>query len=552
MSLQDHPRAYGAAALTVAFATGILMTLGFKDLYPDLEHRFQESLAEKRLQRKAAAAAALRRSTSKKSDGGGGGGGSWLRWSDTSTSAASSSRSKQRRMKRRQSSSAVAGVLLEDHESNEASSGDEDGADGDGDEGDEWSLLASSSELHRAVPPVADGIGGCIGDTPMIRIRSLSEITGCEILAKAEFLNPGGSPKDRVALGVIRAAEARGLLVPHRGDTVYEGTSGSTGISIATLARALGYRAHICMPDDMGLEKSQLLSEMGAIVERVPVAPIVDPGHFVNLARRRAEEHERVHNDGSKGFFSDQFETPANAEAHRRSTGPEILRQVSAYTGPRNGHHTHNTQQQQQHADIHSPIAAFVCGAGTAGTLTGVGRYLKEDAGLRKGVRLVAADPQGSGLANLVRNGVMYAATEKEGTRRRSQVDTIVEGIGMNRMTATLDTGLHLIDDAVSVTDAQACLMARWLVEHDGIFAGSSTAVNCVAAVAVALTLPPGSRVVTVLCDSGLRHLSKFYKKVGELSAKDEAEDTTGTVQPDQHGDDLLGLLGLKPRNAKA
>ncbi|CAK7208305.1 Cysteine synthase 2 [Sporothrix bragantina] len=537
MSIQDHPRVYGAAALTVAFATGILVTLGFKDLYPDLEHRFQRSLAEKRLERKAAAAVALRRSSSKKSDSSGG---SWLRRSGTSTSAASSNQSKQQRLKRRQSSSAGRSVLLEDHESNQVSSDEEDGGDGD-----DWSLLASSSELHRAVPPVADGIGGCIGDTPMIRIRSLSEITGCEILAKAEFLNPGGSPKDRVALGVIRAAEARGLLVPHRGDTVYEGTSGSTGISIATLARALGYRAHICMPDDMGLEKSQLLSEMGAIVERVPVAPIVDPGHFVNLARRRAEEHERVHNDGSKGFFSDQFETPANAEAHRRTTGPEILRQVAAYTGPRNGH-------QQQHTGLHSPIAAFVCGAGTAGTLTGVGRYLKEDAGLRRGVRLVAADPQGSGLANLVRNGVLYAATEKEGTRRRSQVDTIVEGIGMNRMTATLDAGLHLIDDAVSVTDIQACLMARWLVEHDGIFAGSSTAVNCVAAVAVALTLPPGSRVVTVLCDSGLRHLSKFYKKVGELSAKDEAEDTTGTVQPDQHGDDLLGLLGLKPRKGKA
>ncbi|CAK7205917.1 Cysteine synthase 2 [Sporothrix eucalyptigena] len=532
MSLQDHPRAYGAAALTVAFAAGILMTLGFKDLYPDLEHRFQDSLAEKRQQRRAAA---LRRGMSKKSESGG-----WLRRSGTTTSTASSS--KQQRLKRRQSSSAEAGVMLEDHESNPVSS-DEDL------DGDDWSLLANSSELHRATPPVADGIAGCIGDTPLIRIRSLSEATGCDILAKAEFLNPGGSPKDRVALNVIRTAEAKGLLVPHRGDTIYEGTSGSTGISIATLARALGYRAHICMSDDQSLEKSQLLSEMGAVVERVPVAPIVDPSHFVNLAKRRALEHERVHNDGSKGFFSDQFETPANAEAHRRSTGPEILRQVAAFSGTRHAHH--HLQHQHQHQTLQSPLAAFVCGAGTAGTLTGVARYLKEDAGLRKGIRIIAADPQGSGLANLVRNGVLYAATEKEGTRRRSQVDSIVEGIGMNRMTATLDAGLHLIDDAVSVTDTQACLMARWLVEHDGIFAGSSTAVNCTAAVAIALTLPPGSRVVTVLCDTGLRHLSKFYKKVGELSAKDEANDTTGTVQPDQHGDDLLGQLGLKPRAVK-
>ncbi|CAK7562440.1 MAG: Cysteine synthase 2 [Sporothrix epigloea] len=540
MSIQDHPRVYGAAALTVAFASGILVTLGFKDLYPDLEHRFQRGLLEKRQQSKAAAAADLRRSTTKKSDDSRN---SWLRRSGTSTSAASSGHSRELpRLNRHQSSSAWTGVLLEDHESSFVSLDDEDGKDAE--DGDDWSQLASSRELHNSVPSVVNGISGCIGSTPMIRIRSLSEITGCEILAKAEFLNPGGSPKDRVALSVIRAAEARGLLVPHRGDTVYEGTSGSTGISIATLARALGYRAHICMPDDMGLEKSQLLSEMGAIVERVPVAPIVDPGHFVNLARRRAEEHERIHKDGSKGFFADQFETPANAEAHRRSTGPEILRQVATYSGAGNGH-------QQEHTGLHSPIAAFVCGAGTAGTLTGVGRYLKEDAGLRKDVRLVAADPQGSGLANLIRNGVMYAATEKEGTRRRSQVDTIVEGIGMNRMTATLDAGLHLIDDAVQVTDTQACLMARWLVEHDGIFAGSSTAVNCVAAVAVALTLPPGSRVVTVLCDSGLRHLSKFYKRVGELSAKDEAEDTTGTLQPDQHGDDLLGMLNLNPRVAE-
>ncbi|CAK7264837.1 Cysteine synthase 2 [Sporothrix epigloea] len=538
MSIQDHPRAYGAAALTVAFAAGIVVTLGFKDLYPDLEHRFQRGLSEKRQQRKADAAADQRRKTTRRSDNGGI---RQLRRSGTSTSAVSSGYSKEpQRLDRRQSSSVGTGVLLEDHESSYASLDDDDV-----ELGDDWSLLTSSRELHNSVPPVVNGIGGCIGGTPMIRIRSLSEISGCEILAKAEFLNPGGSPKDRVALSVIRAAEARGLLVPYRGDTVYEGTSGSTGISIATLARALGYRAHICMPADMGLEKSQLLSEMGAIVERVPVAPIVDPGHFVNLARRRAEEHERVHNDGSRGFFADQFETPANAEAHRRSTGPEILRQLAAYSVARHNH-------QQQHAGLHSPIAAFVCGAGTAGTLTGVGRYLKEDAGLRKDVRIVAADPQGSGLANLVRNGVMYAATEKEGTRRRSQVDTIVEGIGMNRMTATLDAGLHLIDDAVQVSDTQACIMARWLVEHDGIFAGSSTAVNCVAAVAVALTLPPGSRVVTVLCDSGLRHLSKFYKKVRELSAKDEAEDTTGTLQPDQHGEDLLALLGLPPRDAKA
>ncbi|EPE10225.1 cysteine synthase 2 [Ophiostoma piceae UAMH 11346] len=534
MSLQDHPKAYGAAALTFTFAAGILVTLGFKDLYPDLERRFQDSLADSRQQRKKAAA--LRRTRSKQSESSAGGG-LWRR-PGTSASAATSGSSKRLPIRRQSSAGdgTSGGVILEDHESDIVSSDERDG-----DDGDDWSMLAASSELPHAhvvtAPPVADGIAGCIGNTPLIRIKSLSDATGCDILAKAELLNPGGSPKDRVALNVIRAAEARGLLVPFRGDTIYEGTVGSTGISIATLARALGYRAHICMPNDQSLEKSQLLREMGAVVQRVPVTPIVDPAHYVNLAKRLAIEHEQTHSDGSKGFFSDQFETPANAEAHRRTTGPEILRQVAAYSAD---HRHGNSTVQHSIPHPHSPLAAFVCGAGTAGTLTGVARYLKEDAGLRTSLRVVAADPQGSGLFNLVRNGVLYAATEKEGTRRRSQVDTIVEGIGMNRMTATLEAGLHLIDDAVSVTDKQACLMARWLVENEGIFAGSSSAVNCVAAVKTALTLPPGSRVVTVLCDSGLRHLSKFYKKVEELNTQDEAAAEPGT--------DLLSVLGVPPR----
>lgn len=373
---------------------------------------------------------------------------------------------------------------------------------------------------HNRSTGIAEGLAACIGDTPLVRIHSLCAATGRDILAKAELLNPGGSPKDRVALGVIRTAEAQGLLVPHRGDTIYEGTSGSTGISIATLARALGYRAHIYMPDDQGMEKSRLLREMGAVVERVPVVPIVDPGHFVNRARRSAELHGETHGDGSRGFYSDQFETAANAEAHRRSTGPEIWRQTDR------GH-----------------LDAFVCGAGTAGTLTGVARFLKEDAAMGARLRVVAADPQGSGLFNLVRNGVLYAPTEKEGTRRRSQVDSIVEGIGMNRMTATLEAGLHLVDDAVTVTDRQACQMACWLVEHDGIFAGSSTAVNCVAAVATALKLPPGSRVVTLLCDSGQRHLSKFYRIIDEERGEEDNEEKQA---------DLLSILGLSSGEARS
>jgi len=456
MSLRDHPRAYGTAAVAAAFALGVLVTLGLKDFYPDLERRFQQS--RKRYGRGGAKVGAQ--------DG------------------------------RRRSSLFSAPVRLEDHESLD------DGA--------------ALVDFSRAA---VDGIDGCIGNTPLLRLRSLSEATGCTILAKAELLNPGGSPKDRVALAIIRAAEADGRLVPGRGDTIYEGTVGSTGISLATLARALGYRAHICMPDDQSAEKAALLREMGAAVERVPVAPIVDPGHFVNLARRRAAEHGGAPGSapGSRGFFADQFESPANARAHQTTTGPEIWAQTAGR------------------------LDAFVCGAGTGGTVTGVARHLKRDRGLGDALRVVVADPQGSGLYNRVRHGVLYAPTEKEGTRRRSQVDSVVEGVGMNRMTAVLEAGLDLIDDAVAVSDAQACAMARWLVERDGVFAGSSSAVNCVGAVATALTLPRGSTVVTVLCDSGFRHLSKFYKKIGDMGLEDRG---TGD-------EDLVALLGLEPRKGE-
>ncbi len=454
MSLRDHPRAYGTAALAAAFAVGVLVTLGLKDAYPDLERRFQQSRRRRRKgQRGSTAGVGLSRRSSA-------------------------------------SSLLFAPVRLEDHESDVGGDDDDD-----------------------VVAGAADGIEGCIGNTPLVRIRSLSEATGRTILAKAELLNPGGSPKDRVALSIIRGAEAAGALAPGRGDTIYEGTVGSTGISIATLARAMGYRAHICMPDDQSAEKAALLREMGAVVERVPVAPIVDPGHYVNLARRRAAEHAAAAADGSCGFFADQFDSPANAAAHRCGTGPEILRQTRGR------------------------VDAFVCGAGTGGTITGVARCLKEDgrADGRAGPRVVVADPQGSGLFNKVRHGVMYAHTEREGTRRRSQVDSVVEGIGMNRVTATLEAGIDLIDDAVAVTDDQACRMARWLVERDGIFAGSSTAVNCVAAVVTALALPPGSQVVTVICDSGFRHLSKFYKKIDEMGLESHADQ------------DLVTFLGLGP-----
>ncbi|KAI6086696.1 PALP-domain-containing protein [Hypoxylon rubiginosum] len=445
MSLSDHPKAYGTAAVAVAFAAGVLMTLGAKDLYPDLERRFQE-----RKTRRPRRGTDARRSS--------------LFWGP---------------------------VELEDHET---------GGSG----------VPGPTQIPRDAG-ISDGIEGCIGRTPLIKIRSLSEATGRTILAKAEFLNgAGNSPKDRVALNMIKAAEKDGFLKPGRGDTIYEGTVGSTGISIAALARARGYKAHICMPNDQALEKSDLLHHLGATVERVPVQPITSPEHFVNLARRRAKEHTESKADSSVGFFADQFESPANWAAHFQTTGPEIFAQTSGR------------------------IDAFVAGAGTGGTISGTAKYLKEEAKLTS-LKVILADPQGSGLYNKIRHGVMYSSTEKEGTRRRQQVDTIVEGVGINRITENFEVGRDLIDTAVRVTDEQACKMARWLAEHDGIFCGSSTAVNCVAAVVAALSLPEGSQVVTVLCDSGTRHLSKFWKKIAEMGLEDEPKP-----------DDLFTLLDIK------
>ena len=206
------------------------------------------------------------------------------------------------------------------------------------------------------------------------------------------------------------------------------------------------------MPSDQAIEKSDLLQKLGAVVERVPPAPIVDPMHFVNRARTLAAEHTGDSNRLGRGYFANQFENEANWQAHHNGTGPEIFQQCGG------------------------KIDAFVAGAGTGGTIAGVARYIKSRL---PDVKIVLADPQGSGLYNRIKYGVMFNTKEKEGSRRRSQVDTIVEGIGINRVTANLEAGRELIDDAVKVDDEQALAMARWLVEKDGIFVGSSSAVNC-------------------------------------------------------------------------
>lgn len=355
---------------------------------------------------------------------------------------------------------------------------------------------------------IVTGIAGLIGNTPLVRIESLSDALGVDILGKAEFLNPGGSVKDRVALKIIEDAEMQGLIHPNSGSRIFEGTVGSTGISIATIARARGYETTIIMPDDVAAEKERALLALGATVEKVRPASIVDKKQFVNLAKQRALEFGKTELPTSsdalavstdsfaadgveleakpRGFFADQFESPANYTAHLQGTGPELWRQCSGR------------------------LDAFVSGAGTGGTIAGVGRFLKSQ---DKDIQVVLADPEGSGLYNKIKFGVMFDAKESEGTKRRHQVDTVVEGIGINRLTKNFEMALGFIDDAIRVTDKEAVSMARYLVKHDGLFLGSSSACNLVACVRIAKKLgkDSGKVIATILCDSGARHYSKFW-----------------------------------------
>ncbi|KAF8326686.1 uncharacterized protein EI90DRAFT_2975768 [Cantharellus anzutake] len=351
----------------------------------------------------------------------------------------------------------------------------------------------------------AKGISGLVGNTPLVRINSLSDALGIEILGKAEWLNPGGSVKDRVALKIIDNAEREGHLIPFQGSTIFEGTVGSTGISIATMAKARGYNTTIVMPDDVADEKHKALLALGARVVKVRPASIVDKKQFVNLAREMALEFGEVplvhstdveitrmdsatssddptHRNAPRGFFADQFENKANHDAHFEGTGPEIWRQTNG------------------------GVDAFVSGAGTGGTIAGVGAYLKS---MNPDIKVVLADPEGSGLYNKVKYGVLFDKKEKEGTKRRHQVDTVVEGIGINRLTNNFSLALPNIDDAYRVTDTEAVAMSRYLVGHDGLFLGSSSACNLVACVRLAKTMEKGSTIVTILCDSGSRHYSK-------------------------------------------
>ena len=310
-----------------------------------------------------------------------------------------------------------------------------------------------------------DGFTGSIGNTPLIRISSLSEATGCEILGKAEFLNPGGSVKDRAALWMVREHEKSGALKP--GGTVVEGTAGNTGIGLAHVCNERGYPCVIYMPDNQSPEKVEILKTLGAEVRVVATVPYKDPMNYQKQAGRYAASLDNA-------VWANQFDNLANRLAHYESTGPEIWAQTVA------------------------GIDAFTCSVGTGGTLAGVSRYLKEQ---RRNIRIVLADPHGSALYNWVTTG---KAVMTPGP-------SITEGIGNSRVTDNL-AGTE-IDGAVQVTDQAMVTMVYEMLRGEGWFFGSSTGINLCGAVQVAESLGPGHTIVTVLADAGHKYQSSLFNR---------------------------------------
>ena len=312
---------------------------------------------------------------------------------------------------------------------------------------------------------IVRGFVDAVGHTPLIRLRRASEESGCEILGKAEFMNPGGSVKDRAARAIVLDAEQRGLLVP--GGTVVEGTAGNTGIGLAHVCQARGYRCVIVMPDNQSPEKYALIEALGAEVRRVKAVPYSDPKHYQKTAGRLAQELPNA-------IWSNQFDNTANRRAHLQTTGPEIWQQTDGR------------------------IDAFVAASGTGGTLAGVSESLKSRSA---SVRTVLADPPGSALYEFIRHGVLKA----------SGSGSITEGIGIGRITANMQDAP--IDDAVHIEDAETVRYVYRLLREEGLFVGSTSGINVAAAVRVARELGPGHTVVTVLCDSGAKYLSRLFNR---------------------------------------
>ncbi len=306
------------------------------------------------------------------------------------------------------------------------------------------------------------GFANSVGNTPLIQIESLSKETGCTILGKAEFLNPGGSVKDRAALFMVLDAEKSGTL--KAGGTIVEGTAGNTGIGLALVANARGYRSVIVMPSNQSQEKIDLLRTLGAEVELTKPAPFSSPDNYYHVARKRSEEI-------ANSFWANQFENLSNSDAHYHTTAPEIWSQTG------------------------DELDGIVMSSGTGGTIGGVTAYLKEQ---KSQIATYLIDPTGSGLYSYITTG-----------KFKAEGNSITEGIGINRATANFNRAR--LDGAFQGTDQQVIEMAQYLLKHDGLFIGSSAALNVVGAVKLARKLGKGHTIATILCDGGGRYQSRMY-----------------------------------------
>ncbi|NDJ17430.1 cysteine synthase A [Myxacorys almedinensis] len=308
------------------------------------------------------------------------------------------------------------------------------------------------------------GFANAVGNTPLIRLNSFSDETGCEILGKAEFLNPGGSVKDRAALYIVEDAEEKGLLKP--GGTVVEGTAGNTGIGLAHICNAKGYKCLIIIPETQSQEKIEMLRTLGAEVRTVPAVPYKDPNNYVKLSGRIAAEMENA-------IWANQFENLANRQAHYETTAAEIWSQTDG------------------------AIDGWVAATGTGGTYAGVSMFLKAK---NPTIRCVVADPMGSGLYSYVKTGDI-----------KIEGSSITEGIGNSRITGNMEGAP--IDDAIQIDDREAVRVIYQLMEKDGLFMGGSVGINVGAAVALAKQMGAGHTIVTVLCDGGGRYQSKLFNR---------------------------------------
>jgi len=311
-----------------------------------------------------------------------------------------------------------------------------------------------------------DDLAAAIGATPLIKLRRASEATGCTILGKAEFMNPGGSVKDRAGLAIITDAEQRGALRP--GGTIVEGTAGNTGIGLTLVGNARGYRSVIVMPETQSQEKIDFLRMIGADLRLVPAKPYRDPGNYVHVSRRLAEEMAA---ETGNAIWANQFDNLANREGHRATTGPEIWDQTAG------------------------KVDAFTCACGTGGTLAGVSLALKAK---NPDIRIVLADCEGSGLYGWVKSNDLSISGS-----------SITEGIGQSRVPENL-AGVQ-IDDAERIPDPEALEQIYDVLIHEGLSVGTSAGINIAAAIRVAKTLGPGHTVVTILCDGGSRYQSKLF-----------------------------------------